>query len=54
MMSVDQIKPFTPAQRINRREKAKDEKQRPRENAEDRKPSRKRGPGGGHRVDELA
>jgi hypothetical protein len=53
-MSVDQIKPFTPAPRINRREKAKDEKQRPRDNVGERKPARKRGPDGGHRVDELA
>ncbi|MFQ5609225.1 MAG: hypothetical protein ACE5G3_08805 [Gammaproteobacteria bacterium] len=54
MMTVDQIHPFIPSQRVNRREKSKDEQRGPGKKPDDDKARKKRGPRDGHQVDELA
>ncbi len=54
MISVDQIKPFIPANRVNRREKSKDSREGSRKQSGQDPARRKRPPRGDHRVDELA
>jgi hypothetical protein len=54
MLSVDQIKPFIPANRVNRREKSKDSREGSRKQPGKDPAQRKQPPRGDHRVDELA
>lgn len=54
MNSVDQIKPFAPAQRVQPRPQDKVREDKARKGPADERARRKRGPRGGHRVDELA
>ena len=54
MLSVDQIKPFIPAHRVNRREKSKDSNDGTRNKPGQSETQRKKPPRDKHRVDELA
>lgn len=54
MNSVDQIKPFAPAHRVHPRPQDKVREDKARKGPADDRARRKRGPRGGHRVDELA
>ena len=54
MISVDQIKPFIPTHRVDRREKSKDSRDESRNKPGQDQAHRKRPPRGDHRVDELA
>ena len=54
MIPVDQIKPFIPTHRVNRRDKSKDSRDESRNKPGPADVRRKRPPDGKHRVDELA
>ena len=54
MNSIDQINPFVPANRVNRRQNPKNRKDEERKPPGGSKPKRRPGPKDGHQVDELA
>lgn len=54
MISTDQIHPFIPSQRIDRREKSKDQRGDARKKPGAERADRKRGPDKDHKIDELA